>query len=254
MTIAGRAHCLFEQSGTFKREFIKLGIPAEDYDIRNDYGQTDHVLDLFGEIRKAYGGASSLFDTMTKDDIIMAFFPCIYFEVQQQLIYTLQHKTMAGYPLMEKVSKAIERTHRRAEFHELLYQLYTVASERGLRLVIENPANGFITSGQNFVPPTFIDTDRTRRWDLFVKPTAWWFVNCEPTHGLTEHRPTKTKTIEGCGPGKDAGLCCIERSVISPEYARAFICDNMLALRVPGSQLDLFGQNNYNNERDEKSL
>lgn len=56
MTIAGRAHCLFEQSGTFKREFIKLGIPAEDYDIRNGYGQTDHVVDLFGEIRKAYGG------------------------------------------------------------------------------------------------------------------------------------------------------------------------------------------------------
>lgn len=184
----------------------------------------------------------------------MAFFPCIYFEVQQQLIYTLQHKSMAAWPLREKVSKAIERTHRRAEFHELLYQLYTVASERGLRLVIENPANGFITSGQNFVPPTFIDTDRTRRGDLFVKPTAWWFVNCEPTHGLTEHRPTKTKTIEGCGGGKDAGLCCMARSVISPEYARAFICDNLLALRVPGSQLDLFGQNNYNNERDEKSL
>ena len=25
-------HCFFEQSGTFKREFIKLGIPAEDND------------------------------------------------------------------------------------------------------------------------------------------------------------------------------------------------------------------------------
>lgn len=27
------AHCLFEQSGTFKNEFLKLGIPAFDYDI-----------------------------------------------------------------------------------------------------------------------------------------------------------------------------------------------------------------------------
>lgn len=26
-----KAHCLFEQSGTFKNEFIKLGIEAEDY-------------------------------------------------------------------------------------------------------------------------------------------------------------------------------------------------------------------------------
>ena len=49
-----KAHCLFEQSGTFKNEFIKLGIPAEDYDIQNNFNQTDHVIDLFGEIEKAY--------------------------------------------------------------------------------------------------------------------------------------------------------------------------------------------------------
>ena len=46
-----KVHCLFEQSGTFKNEFIRLGIPAEDYDILNDFGQTDHVIDLFKEIR-----------------------------------------------------------------------------------------------------------------------------------------------------------------------------------------------------------
>ena len=49
-----KAHCLFEQSGTFKNEFIKLGIPAEDYDIQNHFNQTDHVIDLFAEIEKAY--------------------------------------------------------------------------------------------------------------------------------------------------------------------------------------------------------
>lgn len=54
MKINGKAHCLFEQSGTFKNEFIKLGIPAEDYDIQNHFSQTDHVIDLFGEIEKAY--------------------------------------------------------------------------------------------------------------------------------------------------------------------------------------------------------
>lgn len=46
-----KAHCLFEQSGTFKNEFIKLGVPAEDYDIQNEFGQTDHIVDLFAEIR-----------------------------------------------------------------------------------------------------------------------------------------------------------------------------------------------------------
>lgn len=45
-----RAHCLFEQSGTFKNEFKKLGIPAWDYDILNDYGETDYQIDLFDQI------------------------------------------------------------------------------------------------------------------------------------------------------------------------------------------------------------
>ena len=50
------AHCLFEQSGTFKNEFKKLGIEAYDYDIQDEFGQTDHIIDLFSEIDKAYGG------------------------------------------------------------------------------------------------------------------------------------------------------------------------------------------------------
>ena len=54
MEIKGKVHCFFEQSGTFKNEFIKLGIPAEDYDIQNNFGETDHVMDLFGEIDRAY--------------------------------------------------------------------------------------------------------------------------------------------------------------------------------------------------------
>ena len=54
MEITGKVHCLFEQSGTFKNEFRKLGYAAEDYDIQNDFGETDHVIDLFAEIDKAY--------------------------------------------------------------------------------------------------------------------------------------------------------------------------------------------------------
>ena len=43
-------HCLFEQSGTFKNEFKKLGYEAYDYDIQNAFGQTDYVVGLFSEI------------------------------------------------------------------------------------------------------------------------------------------------------------------------------------------------------------
>ena len=45
MEIKGKVHCLFEQSGTFKREFIRLGYPAEDYDIQDNFGETDHVVE-----------------------------------------------------------------------------------------------------------------------------------------------------------------------------------------------------------------
>lgn len=54
MKITGKVHCFFEQSGTFKNEFKKLGIEAEDYDIQNNFGETDHVIDLFAEIERAY--------------------------------------------------------------------------------------------------------------------------------------------------------------------------------------------------------
>lgn len=47
-------HCFFEQSGTFKNEFRKLGYEAYDYDILNDFGQTDFQVDLFKEIETAY--------------------------------------------------------------------------------------------------------------------------------------------------------------------------------------------------------
>lgn len=49
-------HCFFEQSGTFKEEFKKLGLQAEDYDILDDFGQTDHKADLFAEINAAFEG------------------------------------------------------------------------------------------------------------------------------------------------------------------------------------------------------
>lgn len=52
------AHCLFEQSGTFKNEFKKLGVDAYDYDILDEYGQTDFKIDVFQEIEQAYGGVN----------------------------------------------------------------------------------------------------------------------------------------------------------------------------------------------------
>lgn len=49
-------HLFFEQSGTFKNELRELGYEAMDYDILNDFGQTDVVIDIFSEIEKSYAG------------------------------------------------------------------------------------------------------------------------------------------------------------------------------------------------------
>ena len=92
MEIRGVVHCFFEQSGTFKNEFKKLGIPAFDYDLQNHFGETDHQIDLFAEIESAYEGKPSVFDTIRggqDNDLILAFFPCIYFESAQQMYFAL---------------------------------------------------------------------------------------------------------------------------------------------------------------------
>lgn len=47
-------HCLFEQSGTFKNELKKLGCEAYDYDILDDFGETDFKIDLYSEIEVEY--------------------------------------------------------------------------------------------------------------------------------------------------------------------------------------------------------
>ena len=66
MDIKGKVHCFFEQSGTFKNEFKKLGYDALDYDIQNNFGETDCVIDLFAEIENAYDDNPSIFDNIKK--------------------------------------------------------------------------------------------------------------------------------------------------------------------------------------------
>ena len=64
-------HCMFEQSGTFKNEFKKLGYQAYDYDILNDFNETDYVIDLFKEIDNAYSGEKSIFDDLGGGEILL---------------------------------------------------------------------------------------------------------------------------------------------------------------------------------------
>ena len=115
MEIKGKVHCFFEQSGTFKNEFKKLGIPAEDYDIQNNYGETDHIMDLFGEIDRAYDNLTrqdmtrhdkTLFDKIDPcQDLIVAFYPCIYFCERSQMNFFL---SSTNYRALKDDEKNIE--------------------------------------------------------------------------------------------------------------------------------------------------
>ena len=242
-----RVHCFFEQSGTFKNEFIKLGIPAEDYDIQNHFGQTDHVIDLFAQIEAAYDGKASVFDTIKPSDLIMAFFPCIYFCGFSQLAQTYSCINYKGLTMHEKTQAILKRQEDRTYFLGLLTKLFCIVYERDLRMVVENPASSnFLLFQQNFVEPcTFIDKDRTTRGDVFKKPTAYWFVNIKPhthTHTHTHTPKSKIRKIANTASAERAGLCSEARSMISHDYARNFICDFILGKRQAFTDLELFNE------------
>ena len=243
MEIKGMVHCLFEQSGTFKNEFIKLGIPAEDYDIQNNFGQTDHVIDLFAEIESAWGGQPSVFDHFTKDDLIMAFFPCIYFCAPSQMNFTWGCINYRNMSIKEKTNAIIERDKHRAYFYRLAIMMMATAKERGIKIIMENPWSENTYLKANFIlPPSFIDQNRMLRGDYRVKPTAYWFVNCEPENLQTIQfdKFNEKKTHMTSPSSKVAGMCGEERSMISPDYARNFICDNILGKPQINTQLTLF--------------
>ena len=108
-------HCLFEQSGTFKNAFKKYGIEAYDYDIQNEFGETDYVTDLFKEIEVGYQGKPSLFDRISTDDLIFAFFPCVRFENQIMLWFRGQNYAQRKWDLEKKMTYCMKLQNELAE-------------------------------------------------------------------------------------------------------------------------------------------
>ena len=217
-----KAWCFFEQSGTFRDQFIELGIDSVCLDIKNDYGKTDIQIDLFAEIRKAYFDCESIFDKITKDDIVIAFFPCIRFTKQIELEFTQkapQYRTLA---LEEKILLAKQLEQERMDFYNLFCDLILVCCKKHIRLIIENPysTNHYLV---RYFPirASVIDTNRRERGDYYEKPTQYWFINCLPSYNLNalfreQVMPKKRRVLDYSSGGK-------ERSEISPIYARQFI-------------------------------
>lgn len=243
MEINGKVHLMFEQSGTFKNEFTKLGYESYCYDIQNNFGETDYIIDLFAEIEKAYDGHKSIWDEITPDDFVMAFFPCIYFCAPSQMNFTWGCINYRGMTVKQKTDAILERDKKRAEFYALAIKMLTVAKERGIRLVMENPwSENTYLKGNFILPPALVDSNRMLRGDYRVKPTAYWFINCEPTHGRSIRcdKMKEKKTHMTSRGSSVAGLCSEERSLISPDYARNFICDFIIGKEQPYSERSLF--------------
>ena len=219
------AHCLFEQSGTFKNEFKKLGYEAYDYDIQNEFGETDYVIDLFAEIEGGYQGKPSIFDNISTDDLILAFFPCTRFEARVPLLFRGEAYQQKLWTDIEKLEYSIQLQNELTELYNLLSKLVIVCERKGLKMVIENPYTQphYLTTYW-CLKPSLIDKDRTENGDYYKKPTQFWFINCNPKFNLVfEPIDYVEQKIIATVKGTENTSRKTERSMIHPQYANRFI-------------------------------
>lgn len=217
-------HCFFEQSGTFKNEFKKLGYKAFDYDILNDFNETDYVIDLFGEIDKAYLELPSIFDKMVEGiDTIIAFFPCVRFEDQVLLNFRGDSHAYKKWNTKMKLSNCLKLHDELNRNYELITKLAIVCIDKNIPLIIENPY-----SEQHYlkrywcIKPSVIDKNRRENGDYFIKPTQFWFINCEPKRNVI-FEPLELVEAKIVEKENTVG-----RSMIHPQYANRFIREYIL--------------------------
>lgn len=158
-----KAHLLFEQSGTFKRAFLALGIPAFDYDILDDFSETDYKIDLFAEIESAFDGKPSIFDHFTPDDLLFAFFPCIRFENQIMLFFRGQANQQKDYSLEQKMIYDMQIMDELHRYYDLVNKMFIICIRGGCVLLWKTPIqkNIFCSVIGVYNPRSLTKTDAT---------------------------------------------------------------------------------------------
>jgi hypothetical protein len=206
-------------------------VNAEDYDILNDFGETDHVVDLFSEINNAYDGKSSVFDNVGEYDIVLAFFPCTRFESKVPLLFRGQATQQKNYTDEQKLEYSIKLHTELHNLYILICKLFIISLRGGWRMIVENPYTQphYLTT---YFPitPKVIDKDRSKNGDYYRKPTQYWFVNCEPENNVCfepleyvkQHTIDKAQWMDGDQNRQ------VKRSLIHPQYARRMIISNIL--------------------------
>jgi len=221
-----RVFCLFEQSGTFKNECKALGVPAEDYDIQNEFGETDHVVDLFAEIDKAYDGKESIFDSIGETDLVMAFFPCTRFEAVIPLSFRGEQRQQERWTDEQKLLHSMNLHEELHALYMRICKLFAICMRGGVRMIVENPYTQPHYLTQFFpIKPKLIDKDRTANGDHFKKPTQYWFVNCEPENNVVFEamEQVATDSIMGVSAAGHGMTRQTMRSMIHKQYARRFL-------------------------------
>ena len=221
-------HCLFEQSGTFKNMLKEFGHDAFDYDILNEYGETDHQIDLFHEIEIKYGlltgtwnkGKTIFCDMKSETDFILAFFPCTYFTDLNEIVFKSMQNRSEPLITAHEIEKVLNRNKERSHFYEIFVKMCFICHELKIPTIIENPIGMFrrnyLTLYSPFLPKWF-DRDRTKFGDKFIKPTMYIPINFD----MKEEFIMFDKEYNTAQVSKLASSCK-ERSEITPRYARNF--------------------------------
>ena len=193
-------YCMFEQSGTFKNAFKKLGYDAIDLDILNDFNQTDTIIDLFAEINHA----------------------------QILINFRGQNYGMKNWSIEKKILNCMRLQTELTEMYLLINKLFLICMKKKLKLIVENPY-----SEEHYLrrywcyPPSIIDKDRRTEGDYYKKPTQYWFVNFEPKNNLV--MGSYNNAIDCKDPIKKMKkehaevMGAKSRSMIHPQYAENFI-------------------------------
>lgn len=209
-------YCLFEQSGTFRDAFRRVGFVAECVDIRNDFGKTDHVIDIFQALtnRTFPFDSDTLHDKTTR---FIAFFPCTYFSSNNDMIFRGDSAIFRKMSDIDKNQYIVNRKIRRAYYKTMLYTLVRRCIVYRIPLILENPASQTI---KQYLGTPAVSHSRNKFGDYFYKPTYYYVYNCkfDARFMTLQHlyTPERIQHLKG-------GNRTVKRSMISPEYADNFI-------------------------------
>ena len=221
-----KVFCLFEQSGTFKNAFRNLGYEAEDFDIRDDFGETDRKIDLFEEINKAYENKPSLFDEIEENDLILAFFPCTRFQAYNCANFQGKNYGMRDWDIERKLLYSMSLHEELHNLYTLISKLFLISIRGGYQMIVENPYTQphYLTM---FFPvePKIVIQDRYKEGDYFSKPTQFFFVNCRPEQNVVFESilPLEHLTKDQATHIEKNVNTQVKRSLIHPQFADRFI-------------------------------